>query len=95
MEQNCEMIFIKRYKFEALVEEHFRKNCMHILMACKAYLEGILVGCAFKSQYLEPEGQKGNSTCFKFMLSKLVPKLVEAFVAKGYDCAEYSKNRRW
>lgn len=92
------MLFILRNppkQFESLVEEHFRKNCMHILMACKAYLEGIPVGCAFESQYLEPEGQKGNSTGFKLMLSKLVPKLVEAFTAKGYDCGEYSKNGGW
>ena len=82
-------------QFEALVEEHFSKNCKQILMACKAYLEGIPVGCAFESQYLEPEGQKGNSTGFKLMLSKLVPKLVEAFTAKGYDCGEYSKNGGW
>ncbi|XP_071709122.1 probable ubiquitin-conjugating enzyme E2 24 [Rutidosis leptorrhynchoides] len=78
--------------FEALVEEHFSKRCAHILMACKAYLEGVPIGCAFVSQSLEPERQiSNNSTGFKLMLSKLVPKLVEAFTAKGFDCGDYSK----
>ncbi|XP_024987651.1 probable ubiquitin-conjugating enzyme E2 24 [Cynara cardunculus var. scolymus] len=73
--------------FEALVEEHFRERCMHILRACKAYLEGVPIGCAFGSQPVELEAQKGNSTGFKIMLAKLVPKLVEAFTSKGFDCA--------
>lgn len=73
------------------MEEHFSKRCVHILMACKAYLEGVPIGCAFESQYLESERQMGNSTGFKIMLSKLAPMLVEAFTAKGFDCSEYSK----
>ncbi|KAJ0821856.1 putative ubiquitin-conjugating enzyme E2, ubiquitin-conjugating enzyme/RWD [Helianthus annuus] len=77
--------------FEALVEEHFSKRCVHILTACKAYMEGVPVGCAFDSPYVEPEGHTGNSTGFKIMLSKLVPKLMEAFAAKGFDCGEFSK----
>ncbi|KAK9051708.1 hypothetical protein SSX86_028336 [Deinandra increscens subsp. villosa] len=81
--------------FEALVEEHFRKHCAHILMSCKAYLEGVPVGCAFESPYLEAEGRTVNSTGFKIMLSKLVPKLVEAFTTKGFDCGEFSETRSW
>ncbi|CAI9279677.1 unnamed protein product [Lactuca saligna] len=73
--------------FEALVEEHFSKRCGRILMGCKAYLEGVPVG----GENVEAEGQNGNSTGFKIMLSKLVPKLVEAFTAKGFDCGECSK----
>lgn len=73
--------------FEALVEEHFSKSCAHILRACKDYLEGVQVG----GQHVEDEGQKGNSTGFKIMLSKLAPKLVEAFTAKGFDCGECSE----
>lgn len=56
-------------------------------MGCKAYLEGVPVG----GENVETEGQNGNSTGFKIMLSKLVPKLVEAFTAKGFDCGECSK----
>nr|XP_043623517.1 probable ubiquitin-conjugating enzyme E2 24 [Erigeron canadensis]XP_043623518.1 probable ubiquitin-conjugating enzyme E2 24 [Erigeron canadensis] len=81
--------------FEELVEEHFSKRCVHILMACKAYLEGVPIGCAFESQNLDPELQKVNSTGFKIMLSKLVPKLIEAFTARGFDCGEYSKTGWW
>ncbi|CAH1415831.1 unnamed protein product [Lactuca virosa] len=73
--------------FEALVEEHFSKRCGQILMGCKAYLEGVPVG----GENVETEGQNGNSMGFKIMLSKLVPKLVEAFASKGFDCGECSK----
>ncbi|KAL8228140.1 hypothetical protein R6Q57_015724 [Mikania cordata] len=81
--------------FEPLVEEHFSKRCTHILTACKAYLDGVPVGCAFESPYVEPDGWTGNSTGFKIMLSKLVPKLVEAFTAKGFDCGEFCKTGQW
>ncbi|XP_076951510.1 putative ubiquitin-conjugating enzyme E2 24 [Bidens hawaiensis] len=77
--------------FEALVEEHFSKRCVHILRACKAYLEGVSVGCALGGACFELEGRVGNSTGFKIMLSKLVPKLVEAFKAKGFDCGEFGQ----
>lgn len=80
--------------FEALVEDHFSKRCVHILRACKAYLEGVPVGCAYGSQNPDPEGRKGNSTGFKIMLSKLAPKLVEAFTAKGFDCGDFN-NAGW
>ncbi|KAL4585610.1 hypothetical protein LXL04_010233 [Taraxacum kok-saghyz] len=75
--------------FEALVEDHFSKRCVHILRACKAYLEGVPVGG--QGQHVDDEEQKGNSMGFKIVLSKLVPKLVEAFTAKGFDCGECSK----
>lgn len=75
--------------FEELMEEHFRQRCKYILMACKAYQEGIPVGCAFGKENTEREDQKGSSTGFKIMLAKLFPKLVEAFSEKGIDCSEY------
>ncbi|KAI3795842.1 hypothetical protein L1987_38502 [Smallanthus sonchifolius] len=74
--------------FEALVEQHLSKRCMNILMACKAYLEGVPVGCCSDVE----AGGQGNSTGFKIMLSKLVPKLVEAFTAKGFDCGEFKSS---
>ncbi|KAG5010603.1 hypothetical protein JHK87_019118 [Glycine soja] len=75
--------------FEELVEEHFRKRYQHILLACKAYLEGASIGCAFDSEKNEHENQKGTSTGFKIMLAKLFPKLVEAFSDKGIDCSQF------
>lgn len=80
--------------FEALVEEHFSERCTYILTACKAYLEGVPIGCAFDIQPVEPGFPKGNSTGFKIMLAKLVPKLVEAFTSKGFDCGKFS-NLAW
>ncbi|KAK7362834.1 hypothetical protein VNO77_04958 [Canavalia gladiata] len=75
--------------FEALVEEHFRKRSQYILLACKAYLEGAAIGCAFGCGKTEHENQKGTSTGFKIMLAKLFPKLVEAFSDKGIDCSQF------
>ncbi|XP_024983922.1 probable ubiquitin-conjugating enzyme E2 24 [Cynara cardunculus var. scolymus] len=75
--------------FEALVEEHFRRRCTYILMACKAYVQGVPIGYAFKGEYTEPIGQTKSSTGFKIALSKLFPKLVEAFSIKGFDCADH------
>uniref|UniRef100_A0A0R0G8J6 E2 ubiquitin-conjugating enzyme n=1 Tax=Glycine max TaxID=3847 RepID=A0A0R0G8J6_SOYBN len=77
--------------FEALVEEHFRQRSKHILLACKAYLEGAPIGCAFGDGKTEHENQKGTSTGFKLMLSKLFPKLVEAFSDKGIDCSQFAE----
>jgi len=71
--------------FEALVEEHFEKRSKHILLACKAYLEGASIGC----EKTEHENQKGTSAGFKIMLAKLFPKLVEAFCDKGIDSSQF------
>ncbi|KAJ7968561.1 Ubiquitin-conjugating enzyme [Quillaja saponaria] len=75
--------------FEELVEEHFSRRTQYILLACKAYLEGAPIGCAFGSEGTEHENQNGTSTGFKIMLAKLFPKLVEAFSDKGIDCSQF------
>ncbi|TKY71699.1 ubiquitin-conjugating enzyme E2 24 [Spatholobus suberectus] len=80
--------------FEALVEEHFRQRSKHILLACKAYLEGAPIGCAFGGGETEHENQKGTSTGFKIMLAKLFPKLVEAFSDKGIDCSQFAEMQK-
>ncbi|CAK9181812.1 unnamed protein product [Ilex paraguariensis] len=77
--------------FEALVMEHFRHHGRYILLACKTYMEGIPVGCAFGDTKKEQENPKGSSTGFKIMLGKLFPKLVEAFSDKGIDCSQFAK----
>jgi ubiquitin-conjugating enzyme E2 O len=72
------------------VEEHFRQRSQYILMACKAYMEGAPVGCAFECGKTDDgENSRGNSTGFKIMLAKLLPKLVEAFADKGMDCSQF------
>ncbi|KHN08523.1 Putative ubiquitin-conjugating enzyme E2 24 [Glycine soja] len=80
--------------FEALVEEHFRQCSKHILLACKAYLEGAPIGCGFGGGKAEHENQKGTSTGFKIMLAKLFPKLVEAFSDKGIDCSQFAEMQK-
>ncbi|XP_047312709.1 probable ubiquitin-conjugating enzyme E2 24 [Impatiens glandulifera] len=74
--------------FEALVDEHFIKCSHNILLACKAYMNGTRVGCAFGDENREEE-KRGSSTGFKIMLSKMFPKLLEAFSAKGVDCSQF------
>lgn len=74
--------------FEALVEEHFSKRSESILMACKSYMEGAPVGCAFGYGETKEESLKECSTGFKIMLAKVLPKLVEAFSDKGIDCSQ-------
>jgi ubiquitin-conjugating enzyme E2 O len=76
--------------FEALVEDHFKRRSQHILMACKAYMEGAPVGCAFGCGKTDDgKNLTGNSTGFKIMLAKLLPKLVEAFADRGMDYSQF------
>lgn len=72
------------------MEEHFRQRSRHILLACKAYLEGAPIG----GGNTENENQKGTSTGFKIMLAKLFPKLVEAFSDKGIDCSQFAEMQK-
>lgn len=71
------------------MEEHFRQRSKHILIACKAYLEGAPIGCASGGEKTGHENQKGTSAGFKIMLAKIFPKLVEAFSGKGIDCCQF------
>ncbi|OWM77461.1 probable ubiquitin-conjugating enzyme E2 24 [Punica granatum] len=91
---NCKsMIYLLRKPpkhFEALVLEHFGNCCLNILSACKEYMDGAPVG--FPSGHgieREQENHKGSSTGFKIMLTKLCPKLIEAFEEKGFDCSQF------
>ncbi|KAL8511474.1 hypothetical protein ACS0TY_018030 [Phlomoides rotata] len=75
--------------FEALVDEHFRRRCRSILLACRAYMEGAHIGHPFNPRKAEDEIEKGSSTGFKIMLAKLYSRLVEAFSDKGIDCGDF------
>ncbi|KAJ0259827.1 ubiquitin-conjugating enzyme E2 24 [Hirschfeldia incana] len=70
--------------FEVLVKDHFTHRAQPVLAACKAYMEGVPVGSSAKLQ----ESSITNSTGFKIMLTKLYPKLVEAFSEIGVDCSQ-------
>lgn len=75
--------------FEGLVMEHFTRRSENIPMACKAYMEGVPIGCAIDFQKTNDKHSKGSSTGFKIMLAKLFQKLVESFSAKGIDCSQF------
>ncbi|KAL6197157.1 hypothetical protein ACLB2K_032769 [Fragaria x ananassa] len=75
--------------FEVLVMEHFTRRSENILMACKAYMEGVPIGCAVDFQKTDDKHSMGSSTGFKIMLAKLFQKLVESFSAKGIDCSQF------
>lgn len=85
---DCNLI-MRMQHFEELVVEHFTRRSQNIVMACKAYMDGAPVGCAVDFQKMEDKHCKGSSTGFKIMLSKLFPKLVEAFCDKGIDCNRF------
>ncbi|OVA07767.1 Ubiquitin-conjugating enzyme [Macleaya cordata] len=75
--------------FEAFVDEHFRRRSHSILLACKEYMDGAPVGCAFGHGKVDQETQKCSSMGFKIMLAKLFPKLVSGFADKGIDCSQF------
>ncbi|KAK6917556.1 Ubiquitin-conjugating enzyme E2 [Dillenia turbinata] len=75
--------------FEALVEEHFSQRAWWIIPACKAYMEGAAVCCAFEKEDAVQENKLESSKGFKLMLAKLFEKLVEAFDEKGIDCSQF------
>lgn len=91
---NCRsMLYLLRKSpkhFEALVDEHFNRRCRNILSACKAYTQESPVGQPFNHGIDEQGIHEECSTGFKIMLTKLYPKLVEAFSAKGFKCSDLS-----
>ncbi|XP_044497166.1 probable ubiquitin-conjugating enzyme E2 24 [Mangifera indica] len=76
--------------FEVFVEEHFIRQSHNILSACKAYMEGAPVGCAFGCSD-NGENSVRSSKGFKIILAKLFPKLLEAFSSKGIDCSQFTE----
>lgn len=66
------------------MKDHFTHRAQHVLAACKAYMEGVPVGSSANLQ----GNSTTNSTGFKIMLSKLYPKLLEAFSEIGVDCVQ-------
>ncbi|XP_024979927.1 probable ubiquitin-conjugating enzyme E2 26 [Cynara cardunculus var. scolymus] len=70
--------------FEDLVIGHFRNRVRDILMACKAYTEGVQVGCLVKGGVQDvDEGGKSCSTEFKNNVASYVKVLISAFKEIG------------
>ncbi|KAI3716259.1 hypothetical protein L6452_23476 [Arctium lappa] len=75
--------------FEDLVIGHFRNRVRDILMACKAYTEGVQVGCLVKGgvQDVDEDG-KSCSAEFKNNVASYVKVLISAFKKIGAKEAE-------
>nr|CAD1823624.1 unnamed protein product [Ananas comosus var. bracteatus] len=76
--------------FKDFVAGHFR-NCGHsILLACKAYLNGVEVGSNIeKAAQKANEGRRSHSAMFKSSLNKLFDDLLMEFSVKGADCDDF------
>lgn len=75
--------------FEDLVTGHFRNRVRDILMACKAYTEGVQVGCLVRGGVQDVD--EGNDSCsakFKADVAACVKTLVGAFKNIGAKEAE-------
>ncbi|KAL8223680.1 hypothetical protein R6Q57_019155 [Mikania cordata] len=70
--------------FEDLVIGHFQHHVRDILMACKAYTEGVQVGCLVKGGVQDvDEGSNSCSPNFRHVVGSYIKKLVAAFEKIG------------
>lgn len=78
--------------FEALVADHFRSQARDILVACKAYMDGAVVGYDVVRDGVPEIGQAdgGNSLEFKHKLGQMMNILVTNFTRNGAtDCEQF------
>ncbi|GFP79685.1 putative ubiquitin-conjugating enzyme e2 38 [Phtheirospermum japonicum] len=77
--------------FEALVVGHYCKLARDILLSCKAYLEGVQVGCLVRGGVQDvDEGDQRCSENFKHRLAGFIITLIETFTRIGAkDCQEF------
>ncbi|MQM04276.1 hypothetical protein Taro_037063 [Colocasia esculenta] len=68
--------------FKRFVESHFRSRGRAILLACKAYMEGAMVG----SNDLSRRDGKSSSMEFRSQLKPYFDRLLRDFKAIGADC---------
>ncbi|CAI8593124.1 unnamed protein product [Vicia faba] len=78
--------------FEDLVAGHFYSRVHDILASCKAYMEGVQVGCLVKGGVQDVNGSKGNQSSAHFIsgLAGCVPSLVKEFENIGVDCKKFA-----
>lgn len=75
--------------FEDLVVGHFRHRVRDILMACKAYTEGVQVGSLVRGGVQDvDEGEKSCSYTFKTNVVSYIKVLIDAFKSIGAKEAE-------
>ncbi|KAL5081651.1 hypothetical protein RYX36_010072 [Vicia faba] len=75
--------------FEDLVVGHFYSRAHDILASCKAYMNGVQVGCLVKGGVQDVNGSEGKQSSAHFIsgLAGCVPSLVQEFKKVGvYEC---------
>lgn len=78
--------------FELLVANHFREHAHNILVACKAYNDGAVVGSAVVQDGVLDDSQlvKGASAGFKKKVGTLMTMLVTNFTKNGSkNCEQF------
>ncbi|XP_044502688.1 putative ubiquitin-conjugating enzyme E2 38 isoform X2 [Mangifera indica] len=78
--------------FEDLVAYHFRKCAHDILVACKAYMEGAVVGTVVVKDGVIEGGkvEKGGSITFKTKVGQMMNILIANFTKNGStDCEQF------
>ena len=78
--------------FEDLVVNHFRNRARDILVACKAYMEGAVVGqVVVKNGIPEVDrAEGGSSSDFKNKLGQMMKILIINFTRNGStDCEQF------
>ncbi|KAJ8460770.1 hypothetical protein OPV22_033696 [Ensete ventricosum] len=76
--------------FEDFVAGHFRKHGGTILKACRAYMNGVQVGCTISQGINQVvEGSENCSLTFWQSLEMLSKELLNEFTRKGADCSEF------
>lgn len=74
--------------FENLVVGHFRNRVRDILMACKAYMEGVQVGCLGVQEEEESGENEASTIEFRNDVASCTKLLVAAFIKIGAKEAE-------
>ncbi|GJV90030.1 putative ubiquitin-conjugating enzyme E2 [Tanacetum coccineum] len=69
--------------FEAFVVGHFRNRVRDILMACKAYIEGVQVG-----RVVSGEGNENCTLTFRYDVTRCIKPLIAAFIKIGANEAQ-------
>ncbi|XP_058754821.1 putative ubiquitin-conjugating enzyme E2 38 [Vicia villosa] len=78
--------------FEDLVIGHFYSRAHDILASCKAYMNGVQVGCLIKGGVQDVNGSKGKQSSAHFIsgLAGCMPSLVQEFEKVGFnDCKKF------
>ncbi|MCL7031180.1 hypothetical protein MKW94_006643 [Papaver nudicaule] len=76
--------------FEDYVLGHFRLRAHPFLLACKAYIEGVQVGCVVEGVQDVDEGQTSSSSHFKSEVGTMAGNLVPIFIQKGAkNCEQF------